>query len=92
MAPKPKLKPAPEPEVDLINPDHYQSTDEDAPQIECIDAIHAALGTAGFIAFLRGQVIKYNWRLDKKGSAHTDSQKAAWYQEKLNNVLANVSE
>jgi hypothetical protein len=55
--------------------------------IECIDAIKAALGDEGFIAFLRGQVIKYNWRLKGKGQAHEDSIKANWYQQRLTKEL-----
>ena len=51
--------------------------------IECIDAIKAALGSDGFIAFLRGQVIKYNWRLMSKGQAHEDTIKANWYLNRL---------
>lgn len=57
--------------------------------IECIDAIKAALGDEGFISFLRGQVIKYNWRLKSKGNAHEDSIKAAWYQNRLTKELSN---
>ena len=55
--------------------------------IECIDAIEAALGSSGFIGFLRGQVIKYNWRIGLKGSATEDSKKAAWYQARLTLTL-----
>lgn len=55
--------------------------------IECIDAIKAALGQAGFVAFLRGQVIKYNWRLRGKGKALEDSIKATWYQHRLTEEL-----
>lgn len=64
---------------DLINsPSHYISGD-----IECIDAISAALGDDGFVSFLRGQVMKYTWRLGLKGDALDDAQKALWYQDKL---------
>ena len=59
------------------NPAHY------AGAVECIDAIEAALGPDGFIAFLRGNVIKYTWRLGRKDAALQDAQKAAWYQAKL---------
>lgn len=65
-------------------PAHYAATDNG---IECIDAIRAALGRDGFIAFLRGQVIKYSWRLGKKDAAVTDAEKAQWYQTKLVEVL-----
>lgn len=57
--------------------------------IECIDAIEAALGREGFIAFLRGQVIKYQWRLGAKGPVAEDNAKAAWYCNKLAEVLSD---
>ena len=60
------------------NPAHYT-----AGAVECIDAIEAALGPEGFVAFLRGQVIKYTWRLGRKDDALQDARKAAWYQAKL---------
>jgi len=55
--------------------------------IECIDAIEAALGREGFIAFLRGQVIKYQWRLGHKGPAGEDAEKANWYGKRLTKTL-----
>lgn len=70
--------------VDLVNhPPHYDGENG----IECIDAIRAALGREKFIGFLQGQVLKYNWRLGKKGEAVVDAQKAQWYQNKLVEVL-----
>lgn len=74
-----------EPTIDMVNhPPHYQSS---SGGIECIDAIEATLGLEGMIAFLRGQVIKYNWRLMNKGSPIENSQKAAWYQARLTVLL-----
>lgn len=64
---------------DLVNnPPHYTGG-----EIECIDAIKAALGPEGFIAFLRGQVIKYSWRMNLKGSPKVDAEKCQWYQNRL---------
>jgi hypothetical protein len=60
------------------NPAHYT-----AGAIECIDAIREALGHEGFVAFLRGQVIKYQWRLGRKDNARQDADKARWYAERL---------
>lgn len=60
------------------NPLHYTMGD-----IECIDAIRAALGRDGFRHFLRGQVIKYQWRLGLKGEAVEDAAKARWYADRL---------
>lgn len=64
---------------DMVNnPPHYQSEGG----IECIDAIVAALGIDGAIAYCRGAVIKYMWRADKKGNEAQDYEKAAWYANK----------
>ena len=69
---------------DLVDhPPHYT-----AGEIECIDAIASALGHDGYVAFLRGQVIKYTWRLGRKDCALQDARKAAWYQAKLIEALA----
>lgn len=82
-APRGKVVEPPKP--DMVNhPPHYADTDNG---IECIDAIRAALGREQFIGFLRGQVIKYQWRLGKKGDGVEDNQKAVWYAQKLDEVL-----
>lgn len=85
MARRPTSATEPAPPVDLVNhPPHYTQQEGG---IECIDAIAAALGPEGFVAFLRGQVIKYTWRMMHKGNATQDAQKAAWYNQKLIDVL-----
>jgi len=64
--------------ADMVNaPPHYTAGD-----IECIDAIRAALGPQGFRAFCRGNAIKYNWRSSLKNGLE-DIQKARWYMDKL---------
>jgi hypothetical protein len=64
---------------DMVNaPPHYRQG-----SIECIDAIRAALGKEGFIAYCKGQVMKYNWRAGLKGDACEDAKKAAWYQARM---------
>ncbi len=61
--------------TDMVNsPDHYNQGD-----IECIDCIEAALGEEGFIAYCRGNAIKYNWRAGHKLDSVEDLKKAAWY-------------
>lgn len=68
---------------DQVNhPPHYQTE----AGLECIDAIRAALGDAGFVAYCRGNVLKYAWRSDKKGGAE-DLRKAAWYASRAAEVL-----
>jgi hypothetical protein len=72
------------PMADQVNhPPHYNQGG-----IECIDAIEAALGRDGFIAFLRGQVLKYQWRLGHKDAASQDAAKAHWYSDRLVKLLA----
>ena len=62
-----------------INPAHYQSESG----VECIDAIHAALGDEQFKGYLRGNAIKYLWRAEQKGSPLENAQKCAWYVKRL---------
>ena len=68
----------PKPSDPVNHPAHYTQGD-----IECIDAIKASMSREEFIAFLKGQVIKYNWRLGRKGDPLEDAQKAAWYQNRM---------
>lgn len=64
---------------DAVNhPEHYQSEDG----IECIDAIRASLGLDGFVAYCRGNAIKYSWRSGKKSEHAEDLRKAAWYLDR----------
>lgn len=46
--------------------------------IECIDAIKASMSPVEFQGFLKGQVIKYQWRYRYKGGSE-DLEKAQWY-------------
>jgi hypothetical protein len=60
---------------DMVNsPSHYNQT-----ELECIDAIKYALGKEGFVAYCRGNAIKYNWRAGHKIDSVEDLKKAAWY-------------
>ena len=71
--------PTPTAEPDMVNhPPHYQSDNG----VECIDAIRAALGRDGFIAYCRGNAIKYLWR-DKVDNVE-DRNKATWYINRAN--------
>lgn len=54
------------------HPSHYQSN------IECIDAIAAALTDKELAGFIKGNVIKYAWRERSKGGIE-DLKKARWY-------------
>jgi len=64
---------------DPVNlPAHYRNGD-----IECIDAIRAALGDA-YPDYCRGNVMKYLWRYKNKNGIE-DLLKAQWY---LNAMIA----
>lgn len=66
------------------HPAHYNQG-----AIEAIDAIESALGHDGFVAYLRGSIIKYQWRLGAKDDAAQDAAKARWYADRLVKVLAS---
>jgi len=68
---------------DSVNhPSHYTSG-----SIECIEAIEAALGTAGFVDYCKGNAMKYIWRAGRKLDDVEDLQKAAWYCRRAANTL-----
>ena len=75
------------PEPDMVNsPPHYNTSDE----IECIDAIKAALGPEGFNAYCRGNALKYVWRSPHKHKeANQDLEKAVWY---INRILKETKD
>lgn len=59
---------------DSINhPDHYASG-----EIECIDAIRAALTPEEWRGYIKGNAMKYIWRERHKGGDE-DLGKAIWY-------------
>lgn len=60
----------------INNPEHYTSGD-----IECIDAIRAALTPEEFRGFCKGNVIKYTWRERLKGQDES-LKKAIWYADR----------
>ena len=75
-----------EEQIDLVNhPPHYNQG-----SIECIDAIEAALGTEGFLAYCRGNMIKYLWRAEHKNGAE-DLHKARWYADRIVQTLRKVA-
>lgn len=64
--------------TDLVNaPPHYRQGD-----IECIDAIRAALTPEEFRGYCKGNAFKYVWRERHKGGAESLA-KAAWYLARL---------
>jgi hypothetical protein len=69
-------------DVDLVNqPPHYRQG-----EIECIDAIEAALTPEEFRGYCKGNALKYIWRERHKGQ-HSSLAKAAWYLARLLGTL-----
>jgi hypothetical protein len=63
--------------MDKVNkPAHYQGS------IECIDAIESAMTKEAFRGYLKGNIIKYVWRYDRKNGVE-DLEKAQWYLKRL---------
>lgn len=68
--------------TDPVNsPEHYTQGD-----IECIDAIRAALGP-NFKYYCQGAAMKYLWRFEHKGKPEEDLSKARWY---LNRMIEDI--
>jgi hypothetical protein len=57
--------------------DHYRHG-----EIECIDAIEAALTPEEFRGFCKGNVLKYVWRMNHKEGPES-LRKAQWYVARL---------
>ena len=55
-----------------VSPNHYKG------EVECISAIKSAMSKEAFKGYLRGNVIKYVWRFDKKNGIE-DLKKAQVY-------------
>lgn len=68
---------------DNINPSHYKGHG-----LECIDAIKAQMTPEEFRGYLRGNVIKYTWRMNQKGDPVENARKANWYLDRLTQELA----
>lgn len=55
-----------------ISPNHYKG------EIECIEAIKASMSQEAFKGYLKGNVMKYLWRYDRKNGLE-DLEKANVY-------------
>jgi hypothetical protein len=58
--------------------------------VEFIDAIRSMLGEEGYRDFLRGTIVKYQWRMRHKGNMAQDAAKAKWYSDRLAESLAKA--
>ena len=61
----------------VSHPSHYAHGG-----IECIDAMESAMPPDQFEGYLRGNILKYTWRYDRKNGVQ-DLEKARWYLDKL---------
>lgn len=69
--------------ADMVNqPPHYKQGD-----IECIDAIRAALTPEEFRGYCKGNALKYVWRELHKGGDES-MKKATWYINKATEASA----
>ena len=65
--------------VDVVNhPSHYKSGG-----IEAIEGIEASMGPEAFAGYLKGNIMKYMWRYERKGKPIEDLKKARWYLDRL---------
>lgn len=65
-------------EDNVNSPTHYNTG-----SIECIDAINASMMPEAYRGYLKGNVLKYLWRYEKKANPVEDLKKAQWYLERL---------
>ena len=65
--------------VDVVNsPPHYKSGG-----IEAIEGIEASMGPEAYAGYLKGNILKYMWRYERKGKPLEDLKKARWYLDRL---------
>lgn len=66
-------------EEDVVNsPPHYKTGG-----IEAIEGIEASMGPEAYAGYLKGNIMKYMWRYERKGKPVEDLKKARWYLDRL---------
>ena len=71
----------------VSKPSHYNNGDG----VECIDYIRQVLGPQGFVAYCRGNLIKYNHRaMYKNATPVEDLKKAQQYLDWANETLKEI--
>ena len=58
------------------NPTHYTG------EVECIEAIKSSISNESFKGYIKGNIIKYIWRYERKNGIE-DLLKAQWYVNRL---------
>lgn len=65
--------------VDVVNsPPHYKTGG-----IEAIEGIEASMAPEAYAGYLKGNIMKYMWRYERKGKPIEDLKKARWYLDRL---------
>ena len=64
------------------NPTHYTG------EVECIEAIKSSMSNESFKGYIKGNIIKYIWRYERKNGAE-DLLKAQWYVNRLVKEMQN---
>ena len=65
--------------VDVVNsPSHYKSGG-----VVAIEGIEASMEPEAFAGYLKGNIMKYMWRYERKGKPIEDLKKARWYLDRL---------
>lgn len=73
--------------MDNINhPPHYNTGG-----VECIEYIKQVLGTEGYIAYCRGNAMKYQHRAAYKGKFVEDLAKGEWYMREAAKAAAELA-
>ena len=60
------------------NPSHYNQGG-----IEAIEGIEASMAPEAYAGYLKGNIMKYLWRYEKKAKPIEDLKKAQWYLARL---------
>jgi len=69
--------------ADPVNsPSHYKSGG-----VEAIEAIEASMAPEAYAGYLKGNIMKYLWRYEKKAKPIEDLKKARWYLDRLISAL-----
>lgn len=73
--------------VDVVNsPPHYKTGG-----IEAIEGIEASMAPEAYAGYLKGNIMKYMWRYERKGKPIEDLKKAQWYLDRLIAAQEKVS-
>jgi hypothetical protein len=77
---------------DVVNhPNHYMLDLESGVSVEALEILQASLSRDEYIGYLRGNILKYNIRTNKKGKEE-DVLKACFYSDILKKILEDQND